>query len=66
VKLNPSKDPPPKSFEYTLKRWKLNKDHGGVQANALVLKNSYRCQEIANMSTLKEILDLEKNVDFLQ
>jgi hypothetical protein len=59
-------DPPPKSFEDTLKRWKLSKDLGGVQANALVLKNSYRCQEITNMSTLREILDLKKNVDFLQ
>jgi hypothetical protein len=40
LKLNPSKDPPPKSFEYTLKRWKLNKDPRGVQVNALVSKNS--------------------------
>jgi hypothetical protein len=64
LKLNPWNDPPPKSFDNILMRWKLSRDHGGVQANALVLENSYRCLEIADMFTLREIFDLEKNVDF--
>lgn len=66
LKLNPSNDPPSKSFDDTLMRWKLNWDPGGVQVDALVLKNSYRCLEIVEMFTLKEIFDLERNVDFLQ
>jgi hypothetical protein len=43
LKLNPSKDPPPLSFVDTLRRWKPSKNHKGVLANALVVKNSYRC-----------------------
>jgi hypothetical protein len=66
LKLNPSNDPPSKSFDDTLMRWKLSRDPGAVQVDALVLKNSYRCLEIIDMFTLREIFDLERNADFLQ
>lgn len=38
----------------------------GVLVDALFFENSYRCQEIMDMSTLKQILDFENNVDFFQ
>jgi hypothetical protein len=43
LKMNPSKDPPAKSFMDTLRRWKFNKNLEGMLATALVLKNSYMC-----------------------
>jgi hypothetical protein len=43
LKLNPSKDLPPKSFMDTLRRWKSSKNLEGVLANALAFKNSYSC-----------------------
>jgi hypothetical protein len=46
LKLNPSKDPPPKSFMDMLKRWNSNKNPQGVMVDALVLDNSYKCQEV--------------------
>jgi hypothetical protein len=64
LKLNPSKDPPPPSFVNTLRRWKSSKNPEGVLVDALVFDNSYKCQEITDMSTLKEILDFEKTIDF--
>jgi hypothetical protein len=64
LKLNPSKDPPPLSFVNTLRRWKSSKNLEGVLVDALVFDNSYKCQEIMDMSTLKEILDFEKTIDF--
>lgn len=66
LKLNPSKDSPPLSFVDTLRRWKSSKNPKGVLVDALVFENSYKCQEITNISTLKEILDFERTVDFLQ
>lgn len=66
LKLNPSKDPPPKSFMDILNRWKFIRNLKGVMVDALILEKSYMCQEIIDMSTLKDIFDFEKNVDFLQ
>jgi hypothetical protein len=65
LKLNPSKDPPPTSFVDTLRRWKSSINHEDVLAAALVFENSYRCQEIVDMFTLKEIFYYEKTIDFL-
>jgi hypothetical protein len=65
LKLNPLKDPPPKSFMDTLKSWTSIKNHESIMVDAFVLVNFYKCQEITDMYILKEVLDLERNVDFL-
>ncbi len=64
LKLNPSKDLPPPSFVNTLRRWKSSKNLEGGLVDALVFENSYKCQEITNMSTLKEIIDFEETIDY--
>jgi hypothetical protein len=66
LKLNLSKDPPPKSLMDILNRWKFIRNPKGVMADAFILENSYMCQEITNMSTLKEVFDFERYVYFLQ
>jgi hypothetical protein len=66
LKLNPSKDPQPKSFMDILNRWKFIRIPKGIMVDAFILENSYKCKKITNMFTLKEVFDFERNVEFFQ
>jgi hypothetical protein len=57
VKLNPSKDPPPRMFTETLRI--------PIKREALSLNNHYKCMEIGNMSGLREVLEFNSTVEFL-
>ncbi len=54
LKLNPSKDPPPKNFVEVLKQWVSKRNP--ISSKAPKLDNYYKCFEICDMSDLREVL----------
>lgn len=64
LKLNLSKNSSPKSFMNILYMWKFIRNPKGVMADAFILENLQRCQEIIDMFTLKEVFDFERYIDF--